>query len=56
MKTIQITKENYQTLKSLIKQFKEIDGDEEKSLQLEDFYDLVSIGRTFNLILEPALK
>lgn len=56
METIQLTSENLKTIKSLIQQFKEIDGDEDKSLELEDFYDLASIGRNLNLILEPAIK
>ena len=56
METIQLTSENLKTIKSLIQQFKEIDGEEDKSLELEDFYDLASIGRDLNTILEPAIQ
>jgi hypothetical protein len=56
METIQISKIDFIKLKSLVQLFKEIDGDEDKSLELEDFYDLAEIGRTFNSILESILN
>lgn len=43
MKTINLTAENLQILKSLMQQFKNIDGNEEKSLELEDFLTLLPL-------------
>ncbi len=56
MSNITVSEEEFQSLKEMIKQFKEIDGDNEKSLELEDFYNLVDIARTINSIIEPSLN
>jgi hypothetical protein len=56
MEQINIASKDYDTLKGLIVSFKEIDGDEDKSLELEDFYDLVSLARTINSIIEESIQ
>lgn len=55
MKTIQLSDKDLEQLKGLIDLFKEIDGDEDKSLELEDFFSFAEIGRAINCILEPIL-
>lgn len=55
---VQITfnPDKYQDLIASIALFKEIDGDDEKSLELEDFYALVELGRSFIWYIEEAKK
>jgi hypothetical protein len=43
MKTIQLSDKDLEQLKGLIDLFKEIDGDEDKSLELEDFYRWIEV-------------
>ena len=56
MKTLEFTDENFKTILNLIKEFRKIDGDEDKSLELEDFYSLTDIGRELNSIFEVSIK
>jgi hypothetical protein len=56
MKTLEFTDENFKTILNLIKEFRKIDGDEDKSLELEDFYSLADIGRELNSIFEVSIK
>jgi hypothetical protein len=56
MKTLEFTDENFKTILNLIKEFRKIDGDEDKSLELEDFYSLADIGRELNSIFEFSIK
>lgn len=55
MRTLEFTEENYITLLNLIQEFKKIDGDEDKSLELEDFYSLTDIARELNSIFEVSI-
>lgn len=55
MRTLEFIEENYITLLNLIQEFKKIDGDEDKSLELEDFYSLTDIARELNSIFEVSI-
>ncbi|MBI3258943.1 MAG: hypothetical protein HYZ54_05655 [Ignavibacteriae bacterium] len=48
--------EKYQEMIETIALFKEIDGDDEKSLELEDFYALVELGRSIIWHIEETEK
>ncbi|MDI9364017.1 MAG: hypothetical protein QM541_03625 [Flavobacterium sp.] len=48
------TDDEYKSLIGSIELFKEIDGDEEKPLELEDFYGLADMGRSMIHQIEKA--
>ena len=56
MKKFKLSNKDYKTLKNSIKIFEKIDGDKNKSLELEDFYALAEISRSLFLILKPYIN